>query len=171
MSISSLFKSITQGVVNTFDDAWGAVSHIFSNDVEPFLKASVALIERNGGSLLLTIASQAVPDIATGNWTALTVQIVADLKAAGAATVAAEEQLAASTALQMAQATAAALASAGKAAPATTPPADAPVAPSAVPVAEGSASDGTASTETSEAPAASAETSANTTEHPNAQTA
>ena len=127
-SFSSLFKSITQGVVTTFDEAWGAVAHIFSNDVEPFLKQTAALIERNGGSLLLEIATQAVPDIATENWTVLTAQIVSDVKAAGAPTLAAEEQLAASTALQMAQNVAAALTATANAiasttaAPAVTPP-------------------------------------------------
>lgn len=71
--------------------------------VTAWLQAAATLLERNGGAILLQIASQVAPDIATGQWGALTATIIADAKTAGASLIAEEEQLAASTALQLAQ--------------------------------------------------------------------
>ena len=83
------------------------VASVFTGTIDPALQAAWTLIERNGGSLLLKAATDALPAILTGNWSAVAAQVVVDAKAAGAATLAEEEQLAASTALQVVQAAAA----------------------------------------------------------------
>lgn len=108
--MNSLFKSIINGFKTTFDDAWNDFQHLFTDDVEPFLKASAALIERNGGSLLLKIAQDALPLFQEQKFGDVVTVILADIKAAGIATVQAEEQLAAATALQFAQNASAAVA-------------------------------------------------------------
>lgn len=77
--------------------------------LQDWLKAAGDLLERNGGQIFLQLAKQIVPDIATGKWGDLTAKLIADARASGIALVAEEEQLAASTALQIAQAAGTAL--------------------------------------------------------------
>ncbi|CAM6005673.1 unnamed protein product [Sphagnum balticum] len=73
-------------------------------DTKAFFANAEALVERNGGGLLMTAATTIVPEIVAGQWAGAVASVLALAKSAGAATVAAEEQLAASTALQIAQA-------------------------------------------------------------------
>lgn len=86
------------------------IEKVFVQDVEPALavafSAAVDIVTRNGGALLLTAAEDAIGALSGTGATLETVvaQILTAAKAAGAATIAAEEQLAARTALQLAQA-------------------------------------------------------------------
>ena len=72
-------------------------------EVKTAVSSAEAIIERNGGQLLMSIALAALDGLATGNWSSVVATVVSDAKAAGATTIAAEEQLAGSTALQVAQ--------------------------------------------------------------------
>lgn len=83
------------------------IKPFFVNDIEPFLKSSVLLIERNGGALLLQVGVTVLNDIgeiAEGKWGDAVATVVTEAKAAGVQFAAQEEQLAAGTALQLAQA-------------------------------------------------------------------
>ncbi len=73
-------------------------------DVKALFAEGEALVERNGGSLLVTAATTVLPTLLAGQWGVAVSSILSLAKAAGASTIAAEEQLAASTALQIAQA-------------------------------------------------------------------
>lgn len=73
------------------------------SDVKAGLSTAEALIERNGGQLLISEALAALDGLVTGNWSAVVATLIANAKAAGATTIASEEQLAGSTALQIAQ--------------------------------------------------------------------
>lgn len=101
--VSSIFKSIVNGFKTTAEDAWNDFQHLFTNEVEPFLKQSALLIEQNGGTLLLKIAQDALPLLASNKFGEVVQVILSDAKAAGIVTIAELEQLAAATALQFAQ--------------------------------------------------------------------
>lgn len=105
--------SIIQTIETEIQDDVKKVEDFFTGTVEPdvanFFKAAYDLVSRNGGTLLLKAAADVVPNIATGQWGAAVIQVIADAKSAGAELLAEEESLAASTALQIAQAAGAAL--------------------------------------------------------------
>ncbi len=73
-------------------------------DAEVLWTNTKALIARNGDALLMKLAADVVPLLVTMQWGAATAKLLADLAAAGVQLVEGEEQLAASTALQIAQA-------------------------------------------------------------------
>jgi hypothetical protein len=100
---TSLFDKIVQGVETDATIVWDDVKGVFVSDIEPAITAAIQLIERNGGQLLITEALAALSGLATGNWTGVVTTLVANAKAAGAQTITSEEQLAGSTALQIAQ--------------------------------------------------------------------
>lgn len=128
---------MTNFVINIAEGAYDAVKSALASlgtELQPVEVAAVtdfkaavatteALLERNGGQLLLSEALAVVEGVATGNWSATVTTLVANAKAAGAETLTAEEQLAGSTALQIAQVI--------KAQQATTVAADATSAPTA----------------------------------------
>ncbi len=97
-------KAALASVGHAFEPAVDEVETVYTDDVKPALDAAEALIQRNGGQLLITEAIAALTGLATGNWSAVVTTLVSNAEAAGAATVAEEKQLAGSTALQIAQA-------------------------------------------------------------------
>lgn len=105
----SIFKSISEDI----NALWNSIKHAFSDDVEPFLKSTLDLLERNGGGLLLQIAVDVAPDLATMQFGTAVAKVLADLKAAGVQTIKEEEELAAQTALQFAKNAGLVLATAG----------------------------------------------------------
>ena len=100
---TSLFTDVVNEVETDATKVWNTVKGVFVTDVEPAITAALQIIERNGGQLLISEALAALESLATGNWSAVVTTLVANAKAAGATTVASEEQLAGSTALQIAQ--------------------------------------------------------------------
>ena len=94
-------KAIFQKVENFFETNPQAVA--VENDFKTAFNDGVAIVERNGGQLLYSAATNVLPLLLTGSWAAAVAQLLVDAKAAGASTFPAEEQLAASLALQTAQ--------------------------------------------------------------------
>jgi hypothetical protein len=113
--------AVEQDVVNGLKAAVTYVDNIIVLDVEPALAAAFSqalqLIRRNGGTLLLSAATNVLPSLVAGQWGTAVTNLLADAKAAGATTVSSEEQLAASTALQIQQAVQASVATATPAPP------------------------------------------------------
>lgn len=108
--MTNFIVNIAEGAyddVKNFLDGVGAeikpIEATVVTDLKAGLSTAEALIERNGGQLLISEALAALDGLATGNWSAVVTTLVANAKAAGAETLAAEEQLAGSTALQIAQ--------------------------------------------------------------------
>lgn len=108
--MSNFIVNIAEGAYDDVVAALSSVGHVLQpveNAVETELKtalaATEALITRNGGQLLLSEGLAAIEGVATGNWTAVVTTLIANAKAAGAETLTAEEQLAGSAALQIAQ--------------------------------------------------------------------
>lgn len=119
--MTSIFKEAGDDVVVVAEEVETFVEGVFVDDVKPFFTSALALIERNGGTTLMKIAGDVLPDLVTGQWGLAVDKIVADVTAAGAVLVEGEEQLAASTALQIVQAAGGALTAAGTAATAPAP--------------------------------------------------
>jgi hypothetical protein len=128
--MSNFVINIAEGAYEDVKAALAAVGHelqpvatevetVYTDDVKPALAAAEALIQRNGGQLLITEAIAALGGLATGNWSAVVTTLVANAEAAGATTLAEEKQLAGSTALQVAQALKAQQQTTAVAAPAT----------------------------------------------------
>lgn len=117
--MTSLFSKVEDEVVADAESAWVDIEEVFTDKVEPAVKSALLLVERNGGALLFQEAVALVSAIGTQSWATITATLLTNAKAAGATTLAQEEQLAASTALQIAQAAQAAPTSA--ASPAATP--------------------------------------------------
>lgn len=109
--MTTIFKRAEDAIVADAEVVGGFLSGIFTDEVEPFFKNALALVERNGGALLIKAAGDALPALVSGKWGVSVTQIIADAKAAGAALIPQEEQLAASTALQIVQAATTAIAS------------------------------------------------------------
>ena len=108
--MTNVFVQAETAIVNEAEAIGTAIKNEFAPvatavvaDVKSALSSTEALIERNGGQLLMSEALAAVQGLVTGNWSAVVTTLVANAKAAGAATVAQEEQLAGSAALQIAQ--------------------------------------------------------------------
>lgn len=108
-TIAAEATAVEQDVVAGVKTAIAYVDNVIVTDIEPALavafSAALALIENNGGTLLLTAAQDVVNGIADGTSLAdIGTQVLTAAKAAGATTVAAEEALAAQTAVTIAQA-------------------------------------------------------------------
>lgn len=97
-------STIEQDVVDGAKAALNYVDNVLTTDIDPALLAAWNLIKRNGGALLLAAATNVLPSLAAGQWGTAVTNLIADAKAAGAETLSNEEQLAASTALQITQA-------------------------------------------------------------------
>lgn len=84
-----------------------AIEGVFVADVEPAIESGLSatydLLKRNGGQLLMTAAVDALGLLTGSSWAVVAAQVVTAAKAAGAVFVAGEEQLAASTAMQIQQ--------------------------------------------------------------------
>lgn len=102
---------------------------VIENDFKKAFALAESIVERNGGQLLLTAATNVLPDLLTGKWEDAAANALADAKAAGAVTIPEEEQLAASTALQVAQVIAGPAATVAPAPVVAPPPVDAPPEP------------------------------------------
>jgi len=100
----SLFQKIVDEVKDEAVEVWDDdIKPVFVDDVEPLFKNTLLLVERNGGTLLIAVAKDLFATLTGSSWGAVTAQIVTDAKAQGATFVQGEEQLAASTALQIVQ--------------------------------------------------------------------
>lgn len=117
--MTSIFAKVEDEVVADAETAWTDAKEIFVDDVEPQVKNALLLVERNGGALLFQEATALVSAIGTQSWSTLAATLLTNAKAAGATTLASEEQLAASTALQIAQAAQAAVPTVAPTAPTT----------------------------------------------------
>lgn len=83
-----------------FEKAWEAVKKFFSADVEPALKVFLQVLESNGGSALLQLALKVVTEAAGGvPFGTLIADLIAAAKVAGLEVT----ELAAKSALQVAQ--------------------------------------------------------------------
>jgi|HubBroStandDraft_5_1064220.scaffolds.fasta_scaffold127798_3 hypothetical protein len=80
------------------------VAEAVVSDVDAAWEQAKQIVERNGGQLLLSLATNVVPDLLTTQWGKAVADLVSDVKAAGAVTIPAEENIAASLALQTAAA-------------------------------------------------------------------
>ena len=124
--------NIAEGAYEDVKTALAAVGHVLQpveqtavTDVEAALTQTEQLLTRNGGQLLLSEALAVVDGVVTGNWSSTVTTLVANAKAAGAQTLTEEEQIAGSTALQIAQVIKAQQAAAVPAAPVADAPAPA----------------------------------------------
>jgi hypothetical protein len=100
----SIFAEAEDFVVKEANEVENFIDGVFVDDVKPFFNNALALVERNGGALLFSAAANVVGGLVTGNWGSVVAQVISTAKAAGAQTLEQEEQLAASTALQLVQA-------------------------------------------------------------------
>jgi len=108
--MTNFIINVAEGAYEKVAEALSAIGHtlapvenVVKTDVQTALSTAEALLERNGSQILFSEALAVADGVATGNWTSLVSTLVGNAKAAGASTVAAEEQLAGSTALQLAQ--------------------------------------------------------------------
>ena len=96
-----------QAVVNGAKASLNYLDQVYVTDIKPGLQdayaKTIALIENNGGPLLMQLAQDAVALLVGTPWSVVTAKIVTDATAAGVTFVKGEEAIAASTALQIQQ--------------------------------------------------------------------
>ena len=97
-------STVETEVVNGAKTVIKYIDNVFVMDVEPAIVSALKLLERNGGAMLLAVATNVLPSLVAGQWAQAVTNLIADAKTAGAQMIAEEEQLAASTALQIVQA-------------------------------------------------------------------
>lgn len=92
--------SILSQIGNDFGAVWNGIKSIFSGGSADFISQSLAILDRNSGTLLLQIAQDVNNEKPDDKFGDLVEEILTQAKAAGAVTIAEEETLAAQTALQ-----------------------------------------------------------------------